>query len=522
MDIAAPLPSPGPAPLPAVVRDRVAPWVPAAMVAGLIMLVVIVGMSIWLALRNQEALRVAEHTESVRSGVRDLLTAASDAETGQRGYLLTGRDIYLAPFRASIPEIPALLGVLRKELANDAPSQALLDVLNGAIAVKQNELERTLTLASAGRHDEALAVVDTDHGRDAMEIIRATAQRLTDIQEATVKSQLSKVDSSGRLLVSVDMAGLAMIVLLASAVGVGTRSTFATLRTARSELASANAELEAANDTLEARVAARTAELTEANDEIQRFAYIVSHDLRAPLVNVMGFTSELETATRLISHHLQAQRDAKPDSVPAEVFAAANEDLPEAARFIQASSAKMDRLINAILKLSREGRRVLTPERLDMQALLSGIADSLQHQADADGATVTIEAAPALIADRLVIEQIFSNLIENALKYLKPGRPGDIRVRGRSDGRVITYEVADNGRGIEARNFERVFELFRRAGDQNVPGEGIGLAHVRALVRRLDGRIGCESTLDVGSVFRLQLPVKASLQADVTIRSALQ
>ncbi len=101
----------------------------------------------------------------------------------------------------------------------------------------------------------------------------------------------------------------------------------------------------------------------------------------------------------------------------------------------------------------------------------------------------------------------FSNLLENALKYLQPGRPGRIEVSGRRVGRAVLYEVVDNGRGIAARDLERVFELFRRAGDQTVPGEGIGLAHVRALVRRLGGRIDCVSVEGVGSTFRVELPI---------------
>ena len=106
---------------------------------------------------------------------------------------------------------------------------------------------------------------------------------------------------------------------------------------------------------------------------------------------------------------------------------------------------------------------------------------------------------PDLVIDRLAVEQVFGNLAENALKYLDPGRPGRIEIAGRRQGAYVVIEVRDNGRGIAPRDHERIFELFRRAGDQTIPGEGIGLAHVRALVRRLGGRIDCQSALGAGA-----------------------
>ena len=240
------------------------------------------------------------------------------------------------------------------------------------------------------------------------------------------------------------------------------------------------------------------AELRESNEEIQRYAYIVSHDLRAPLVNVMGFTSELE-ATRAdvraaLNGHPQAERlDA---------------DFGEALDFITVAVNRMEALIAAILKLSREGRRQFRAERLDMTGVLQALAATQRHQAEAAGAEVTIAPdLPDLVADRLAIEQIFGNLLDNAVKYLDPSRPGRVTVKARTVGtRGICFSVADNGRGIAARDHARVFELFRRSGAQDRPGEGIGLAHVKALVRSLGGRIDIHSTLGEGTTFDVTLP----------------
>jgi len=111
-----------------------------------------------------------------------------------------------------------------------------------------------------------------------------------------------------------------------------------------------------------------------------------------------------------------------------------------------------------------------------------------------------------LKSDRLALEQIFSNLVDNALKYTRPGTPGRVRIRGRADNTQVVYEVEDNGRGIAPEDQQRVFDLFRRAGEQDQKGEGIGLAHTRALVRRLGGYMTLKSVFGQGSTFIVTLP----------------
>lgn len=272
------------------------------------------------------------------------------------------------------------------------------------------------------------------------------------------------------------------------------------------QLESARGSLETLNRNLETIIETRTADLQAANEEIQRFAYIVSHDLRSPLVNVMGFTSELQVARDTITKFYDRVAAELPEAADTDTRATIETDLPEAIDFIRSSTVKMDRLINAILRLSREGGRVLTPEPLDLKKLLEITAQTLTHQASDADAEITIEDVPEIVSDRLGVEQVFANLLENAVKYLAPGRPGRIRVRGWQEGSAVFIDVEDNGRGIDPKDHGRVFDLFRRAGAQDRPGEGIGLAHVRALVRRLGGTITLNSTLGEGSTFRVVLP----------------
>jgi signal transduction histidine kinase len=146
-----------------------------------------------------------------------------------------------------------------------------------------------------------------------------------------------------------------------------------------------------------------------------------------------------------------------------------------------------------------------------MTALVTGRGDSMKHQIDAAGGTITIGKLPAIVTDKLAIEQVFSNLMENASKYTDPGRAPQIKVEGRSEGAQVFYSIADNGRGIDEKDMERVFELFRRAGKQDQPGEGLGLAFVRAAVRRLGGTISIQSELGKGTTFTLRFPSKLQL-----------
>ena len=304
-------------------------------------------------------------------------------------------------------------------------------------------------------------------------------------------------------LLLADLLGALLIVFLAALAILSMRRSTRELRTAQVALAETNAGLEAA-------VAERTADLTDANEEIQRFAYIVSHDLRSPLVNIMGFTTELEALRTDVFGRLESLKaiaaeagtEAKDRAKDEEL----GQDFDEAIGFIKASISKMDRLINAILRLAREGRRDFRPERIDMDGLLDSIKASLTHQADEASAVISISRLPAVTSDRLALEQVFSNLVDNALKYLRRGVAGRIDVEGRATPGGLVYDVRDNGRGIDAKDRERVFELFRRSGAQDRPGEGIGLAHVKTLVRRLGGTIALTSEPGQGSTFTVTLP----------------
>jgi CHASE3 domain sensor protein len=390
----------------------------AFMAGGMIMLLIVAG-SVWVAVGNERNLRDAARTQDIRALTVDLLAAVTTVETGQRGYLLTGKSLYLEPYTQSARRVPLLMQQLSQQIGQ-GPDVTAWRI---AIGAKMAELDRTLQLYQAGRQAEALAIVQSDHGQRLMAQARAIAVSLTDRQRDALQADLGRSQAGARALVAIDTTAFVLMVLLTAFVTSRATAYFRQLRGAGAALEAANAELASGRERLEQAVQERTAELTNANEEIQRFAYIVSHDLRAPLLNIIGFTAELEAATgrlnRFVSEHIAASDVA----IPQDVRDASETDLPEAIRFIQTSTAKMDRLINAILRLSREGRRVLIPEALDLAALLSNVIDSVRHQVESADAEVHLGPMPHLISDRIAIEQLFSNLIENALKYLQSGRP---------------------------------------------------------------------------------------------------
>lgn len=242
------------------------------------------------------------------------------------------------------------------------------------------------------------------------------------------------------------------------------------------------------------------------NEEVKNFAYIVSHDLRAPLVNIKGFSAELRGALKDVAPLIEKGKSALSDRELKSMREALEEDVPEALEFIESSVNRMDVLINAILKLSWIGRRDLKKEPVDVVSSVHNILKTLGHQLEVGRVTVSVAELPEVFTDKTAIEQVVGNLLDNALKYLDKSRSGQLGVSAESGTHETIFKFQDNGRGIAAEDMGKVFEIFGRSGKQDMPGEGMGLAYVKTLVRRLGGRIWCESELGVGTLFCFTIP----------------
>jgi signal transduction histidine kinase len=481
-----------------------------------VLLIVIAGMITWLVEQSATDSALVAHTLRVQNTLSELLLNVRRAESGQRGYLFTNQQRYLDDFNEAGPEVDEQIQELHDLVLDNPTRLAEVARIKEVVTAKFAEMHNTIELNKNGEREEARRLVLGGAGRDlAAELRKLTEAAVVD-ETRLLNERSTRSRFNSQTLLAISLIGTILIVLI------GATSIYLVQRNYRQrELA--QRELESTNANLESIVEYRTADLQEANEEIQRFAYIVSHDLRSPLVNIMGFTTELEMLRKDIFERVaKLQEDIAKLQVPVEAADAdavdhLGKDFDEAIGIIKGSIERMDRLINAVLKLSREGRRQFTPEQIDMAKMMKSIVDSVSHRATESGTQVKIHDVSPVESDRLALEQIFSNLIDNALKYGRP-QGGYIEIKGRSTATQAIYEVRDNGRGIDPKDHQRVFELFRRSGVQDRPGEGLGLAHVRALVRRLGGHIALSSELGKGSQFTVTLPRRWS--QDRTRRSA--
>lgn len=491
----------------AAVRALRRPSLRVLVAVGFFILALTSAASIWLVWLDRWNSDLAAHTAEVENQLSDLQLFIRRAESMQRGYLLTSESEYLRLLHVDREKVGPAIERLKGLFDSDRKRQQQLTTLEQVVVRRLMALDEAIR-----RHEQGDAAGVRDLVRHAGEQEMGESIRtLIENMKLAERQALTQSDTEERrasnFLLAATLVGAALIVLLAGVSINEVRRNMGVLR-------AANAAVEAAKSGLEAAVAERTAELKAANEEIESFAYIVSHDLRSPLVNIMGFTSELETLKKDIFGRLATLRAGGPDAAAIQGEEAQAREFDEALAFIKGSINKMDRLINAILKLAREGRRDLQPQHIDMSQLLRSIADGLSQQATEAEATIVVEPLPSVTSDRMALEQIFSNLVDNAIKYLRPGEPGRIHITGSKTYTAVLYEIEDNGRGIDPKDRERVFDIFRRAGVQDRPGEGMGLAYVRRQVRRLGGSITLRSEPGRGSVFTVTLPNRWAPQTE--------
>jgi signal transduction histidine kinase len=436
------------------------------------------------------------------------VTALRDAQDAIIGYLLIGTD---NTARKQAEEALIKAGALQKAIFDSANFSSIATDAKGVIQIFNVGAERMLGY-TAGEVMNKITPADISDPREVIARAQALSVELgtaiapgfealvfkasrgiEDIYELTY---IRKDGSRFPAVVSVTALREAQDAIIGYLL-IGTDNTARKL-------------VEAAKNKLDQR-------LHEANEETQRFTYIVSHDLRSPLVNIMGFASEIDIWQKQIFERIGALRAQVGGEQTGGSDDALRSDIEEALGFIKSSVAKMDRLVSALLKLSREGQRQFQPQRIDMSRLLRSTAEALAYQAQAVDAKISICELPPIISDRFALEQVFSNLMDNAVKYLRAGVPGSIEVGATESDGEVTYEVRDNGRGVDARDRERIFDLFRRSGIQDRPGDGIGLAHARTLVRGLGGSIAVESEPGSGTVFKVMLPKSWPLPASEVI-----
>lgn len=240
------------------------------------------------------------------------------------------------------------------------------------------------------------------------------------------------------------------------------------------------------------------------NEELESIVYIASHDLRSPLINIQGFSGELEASFKRLREHLERRGGGLEDAGLRALLAV---DIPESLGFIKAGTEKMQMLVNGLLQLSRLGIAKLDIQPLDMETLIRDVVSACRYQVNKLGATVEYAGLPGCRGDYKLVNQVFTNLIDNALKYAHPDRSPQIRITGSvKDGRV-EYAVADNGVGIEDCYLSKIFDMFARFHTTvSFDGVGLGLTIVKRILDILEGQIRVESEAGSGSTFYVTLP----------------
>jgi len=252
--------------------------------------------------------------------------------------------------------------------------------------------------------------------------------------------------------------------------------------------------------------------LLQKNYELETLINVISHDLRAPLVTIQGFSKELsDSCERLreaieISEHRETNRS--------DLALLLDEEIPEALRYIRVGAEKISSVLSGILQFSRLGRLCLHREPLNVNAMVHNIATVMEFQMKEKGVMLQIDDLPDCLGDETLLGQVFLNLIENAYKYLDPSRPGVIRVTGEIKDEKSMYTVEDNGIGIHQDHQGKIFEMFHRLDPKEGSGEGLGLTIVRRIVERHQGDVWVDSTFGVGTKFIVSFPSATTVQKE--------
>jgi len=254
--------------------------------------------------------------------------------------------------------------------------------------------------------------------------------------------------------------------------------------------------------------------LRQQTQENEMFIYSVSHDLRAPLVNLQGFSKELIHACDDL--RAAVRQSSLTPARRQHIERLVDEDIGEALHYLQTAVLRASHIIDALLRLSRVGRVEYRRQQVRVRDILQRVIDAMQVSIRSKRARVVVHDLPSVWGDPTALEQVFANLVGNAINYLDPAREGRVEIGTTPSPPGVhslrIFYVRDNGLGIPAVAIPRLFNAFQRLHGNVATGEGIGLALVRRVVERHGGRVWAESTEGAGTTFYLSLP-EAELRA---------
>ncbi len=245
-------------------------------------------------------------------------------------------------------------------------------------------------------------------------------------------------------------------------------------------------------------------EIFSKNEELENYLYIASHDLRSPLVNIQGFSRRLQKQADSIKEIISGSSLAP--EIKSGIDKIIEEGIPKSLNYIFTSVTKMDTLLNGLLHLSRTGRSLMTIKQVDANKLFNTIIGNYNFQLTELNAGVTISDLPPCYGDENLLNQLFSNIIGNAVKYRDNNRKLHIEITAQVEFRKIVYSIKDNGSGIDQRHLEKIWDIFYKVdSSQADSGEGLGLSIVKRIAEKHNGKVRVESEPGKGSAFFVEL-----------------
>jgi signal transduction histidine kinase len=467
-------------------------WIVA--VLALVANAVVASYNVGRVLQNE---RVILHTRNVQSELAQILSELKDAETGQRGFLITGEDLYLRPFESARLELPQRQQLVRQLLSDNTVQKVRFERIVELVTKRIEILEENVLLVQNRQQEVAFDNIKAGHGTAIMDELRQRIKEMIDVEESLlvdrrersrVQFQITLVTLVIGTIISLCVVGLAYFV-------VGQELD----RRKKAEM-----DVRAINDQLENTVNERTnalvqtsKELLRSNQELEKFAYVASHDLQEPLRKIQAFGDRLKKSAG------ETLSDASRDYIDR----------------MQASATRMRTLISDLLAYSRVSTQIQPFRIVDLSEVVAGVISDLEVRIDEYQAQIDMDPLPMIWADPIQMRQLFQNLLSNSLKFRRAEAPPRIQIHCRplvmispSDSSLSgkagwQISVVDNGIGFEAQYSERIFELFQRLhGRGEYEGTGIGLSICRKIAERHGGRITAKSQPGIGTEFFIDLP----------------